>query len=127
MAPAGGRGRNFAGSVRGLGRGLVVGHLPQGFLRRAVCPDRSGLRQEPRFLCLRAAPARGLARLVHADPVPDRGGDRNYLLGAWGAGFPRITSAYRRGRGRAFLRVVGGLLRAARDELLAGALRTTAA
>src|SRR5579872_1455931 len=109
MAPAGGRGRNFAGSVRGLGRGLVVGHLPQG------------------FLCLRAAPARGLARLVHADPVPDRGGDRNYLLGAWGAGFPRITSAYRRGRGRAFLRVVGGLLRAARDELLAGALRTTAA
>src|ERR1700686_1595659 len=125
MAPAGGRGRSFARSVRGLGRGLVVGHLPQGLLRSAVRPDRSGLRQEPRFLSLLADAARGLARPVHPDPVPDRGGDGDNLLGAWGTGFPRSAPAHLRWRGRAFLRVVSGLLRAARNELLAGALRTT--
>src|SRR5260370_896395 len=106
---------------------IVVGHLPQGVLRSAFWPQRSGLWQKSRILCLHVAAARGLARPVHADPVSDRRGDGHGLLGARRAGFPRLAPTYLTRCRRAFLRAARFFLRAARDELLALAPRAAAA
>ena len=121
-------GRGFARAVRGFGRSRRRGTSTSRDFTRAPFA-----RTDPAF-------GKNLGFYVFALPLLEDWRDLfmlilfltaavtgDNLLGARRAGFPRVTPAHLPGRRRAFLGAVRGLLRAARDELLAGALRTAAA